>query len=107
MLEFAPSAKRHVRSLIRYYRRKYRFEAEFRLLKTLEDASDAVQRGTAKFLDAPPQAPGVATYGLLWFKVWHYWIAISSQKDPQIVAVIYETANIAGQMAKARPKPRS
>jgi hypothetical protein len=57
MLELAPSAERHVLLLVRHYRRKHRFEAEYRLIKTLEDATHAVQRGTAKFHPAPPRHP--------------------------------------------------
>ena len=102
MLELAASAERQVERLVRHYRRKNRFEAEFRLLKTLEDAADIVGRGAQKYLMAPPRYPSVAQYGLLWFKVWHYWIAITSEVDPKIMAVIYETANIPGQMARAR-----
>jgi hypothetical protein len=104
MLELAPSAERHVLSLVHHYRRKHRFEAEYRLIKTLEDAAHAVQRGTAKFHPAPPRYPSVAKYGLLWFKEWHYWIAMTSGGNPQFVAIIYETANIPGQMARARLK---
>jgi hypothetical protein len=48
MLELAPSAERHVLSLIRHYRRKHRSEAEYRLIKTLEDAADVVQREMAR-----------------------------------------------------------
>ncbi len=72
MLELAPSAERHVLLLVRHYRRKHRFEAEYRLIKTLEDAAHAVQLGTANFHPAPPRYPSVAKYGLLWFKEWHY-----------------------------------
>jgi hypothetical protein len=46
----------------------------------------------------------IAKYGLLWFKEWHYWIAMTSGGNPQFVAIIYETANIPGQMARARLK---
>ncbi len=104
MLELAPSAERHVLLLVHHYRRKHRFEAEYRLIKTLEDATHAVQRGTAKFHPAPPRYPSVAEYGLLWFKEWHYWIAITSGGNPQFVAIIYETANIPRQMGRARVK---
>ncbi len=104
MLELAASAERQVERLIRHYRRKNRFEAEVRLLKTLEDASDIVRRGTQDFLIAPPRYPTLAAYGLRWFKVWHYWIAITSEADPKLMAIIYETADIPGQMARARLK---
>jgi hypothetical protein len=104
MLELAPSAERHVLLLVHHYRRKHRFEAEYRLIKTLEDATHAVQRSTAKFHPAPPRYPSVAKYGLLWFKEWHYWIAITSGGNPQFVAIIYETANVPRQMARARLK---
>ncbi len=104
MLELAPSAERHVLLLVRHFRRKHRFEAEYRLIKTLEDAAHAVHLGTAQFHPAPPRYPSVAKYGLLWFKEWHYWIAITSGAKPQFVAIIYETAKIPGQMARGRLK---
>jgi len=100
MLELAPSAQRHVLSLVRHYRRKHRFEAEYRLIRTLEQAVDVVERGDAKFYPAPPRYPSVAKYGLLWFKEWHYWIAITPGENPKFVAVIYESANIPRQMAR-------
>jgi hypothetical protein len=102
MLELASSAERQVQMLVRHYRRKNRFEAQIRLLKTLEDATYAVEHSTAKFYQAPPRYPSVAKYGLRWFKEWHYWIAITSETNPKFIAVIYETANIPGQMARAR-----
>ena len=98
MIAFTLEARQYVRSLRVYFEERERPEAARALRNALTGAWEKITTSPAAGLPAPRPYPQLAQPGRLWLKSGRYWIAYRTEPAPAIVAVFFETANIAGRL---------
>jgi plasmid stabilization system protein ParE len=98
LIALTPEARQHVRSLRVYYEERERPEATRALQNALTAAWKKITTSPAAGLPAPRPYSQLAQPGRLWVKSGRYWIAYRTEPAPAIVAVFFETANIAGRL---------
>jgi len=95
LIEYSPSARRHVLELRRHYVARERPEAILNLVRAIEDANRRISRSPSSGIPAPRPYPGLARRGLLWVKSGAYWFGYVASRDAAVVAAVFhETANI-------------
>ena len=93
MIDYAPSARLHVRQLAEYYRAKQRPEALQNLRAALISAEAAIKNRSPHVRSFPAVYRNLSRPGRAWIKEGIYWIAYNQTDPPVIVAVFWESAD--------------
>jgi hypothetical protein len=88
-VNYSAEAERQIDELIAHYRN---------LNLALQEAEARIALDPAAGLPAPRPYPRAARPGRVWIKARRYWICYVTGREPVIVAVFFETANIPGRM---------
>jgi hypothetical protein len=95
LIDYTPTARRHVSELILHFRRKRRPEAIRNLLAALMKVEAAIENGSGRPREFPATYRNLARPGRSWRKEAIYWIAYDVTDPPIIVAVFWEGADLA------------
>lgn len=97
MIDYTPTARRHVNELIAHYRRIRRPEAIRNLHAALAKLEAMIEAGSARPRDFPATYRNLARDGRVWLREGIYWIAYETSEPPIIVAVFWAGADLAGR----------
>jgi plasmid stabilization system protein ParE len=95
LIDYTPTARRHVDELILHFRRKRRPEAIRNLLAALMKVEAAIGNGSGRPREFPATYRDLVRPGRAWRKESIYWIAYDRIDPPVIVAVFWEGADLA------------
>ncbi len=95
MIDYSPTARRHIRELTSHYKKKQRPEAIRNLRAALASAEGEIAKGLGRHRSFPATYRILARPNRAWLKVAIYWIAYERTNPPIIVAVFWEGADLA------------
>ncbi len=95
LIDDTPTARRHVNELISNDRAKRRPEAIRNLQAALATVEATLEAGIPRARVFPATYPRLARPGRAWIKEAIYWIADNQTDPPVIVAVFWESADLA------------
>jgi plasmid stabilization system protein ParE len=102
LIEYTPTARRHVNDLLVQYRNKQRPEAIRNLRDALARVEATIQAGSARPRDFPATYRELARPGRAWLKDGAYWVAYQTSLPPIIVAVFWAAADLASRYVEAQ-----
>jgi len=94
LIDYTPTAQRHVNDLIDHYRKKHRPEAIRNLSAALATIEAAIESGSARPRNYPATYRELARPGRAWLKHGIYWVAFERTHKPIIVAVFWAGADL-------------